>query len=150
MKKADLKAAAGKKMFCGPSDEANCFADIFCWIEGLSVAGTQTGLTTFLIKNDRVTAFTVLFSKENFVGIAEAFTSKYGNAQKRETDTVKNRLGASFEKVKLGWTIKDASVALSNMEDNVDEGELRVSPIELSKQTTECLAKEAKAAQNDL
>jgi hypothetical protein len=150
MSKKDVKAAGGKKMICFPSKEVNCITDNFCAIEGLSVAGAKTGSTIFMIKNDRLTGFTISFSRENFADIAEAFTSKYGKAQKTETQTVKNRLGSSFEKVELEWAIKDASVALSNMEDNVNEGQLSVRPIRPSDQMLECLAKEAKAAQNDL
>lgn len=150
MSKKDVKAVAGKKTICFPAEEVNCLTDNFCGIEGLSVGGTKTGSTIFMIKNDRLMAFTVSFSKENFVGIAEAFTSKYGKAPKMEKETVKNNLGASFEKVNLEWTIKDASVALTNIADNVNEGELRVSPIRPSDQMIECLAKEAKAAQSDL
>jgi len=150
MSKKDVKAVAGKKTICFPDEEASCWADSSCYIEGLSVAGTQTEHTVFLIKNDRLTAFTFSFSNENFVAIAEAFTSKYGKAPNIEKETVKNRLGTSFEKVTLGWVIKDASVTLTNMHDNVTEGDLRVGPRELSKQMTECLAKAATAAQNDL
>lgn len=150
MSKRDIKVAGGKKMICFPSEETNCVADNFCAIEGLSVAGTKTGSTIFTIKNDRLTGLTVSFSRENFADIAEAFTNKYGKAQKTGTQTVKNRLGSSFEKVELGWTIKDASVALSNMEDNVNEGQLSVRPIRPSDQMLECLAKEEKAAQNDI
>lgn len=150
MSKKDVKAVAGKKTICFPAEEVNCVADNFCAIEGLSVAGTKTGSTIFMIKNDRLTGLIVSFSRENFADIAEAFTNKYGKAQKTGTQTVKNRLGSSFEKVDLGWTIKDASVALSNMEDNVNEGQLSVRPIRPSDQMLECLAKEAKAAQSDL
>lgn len=151
MSKKDIKAAGGKKMMCLPvKGEVDCLTDSFCAIEGLSVAGKQTGLTTFLIKNDRLMVVTVSFSNENFAAIADAFTSKYGKAQKTETEKVGNRLGASFEKVNLEWAIKDALVSLTNMEDTVNEGELRVSPVQLSKETVECLAKAEKAAQSDL
>ena len=150
MSKKDVKAAGGNKMFCIPSAAKNCIADNFCSLEGLSVAGTKTGGTIFMIKNDRLHGFTVTFSKENFANIAEAFTGKYGKAQKTETQTVKNGLGSSFEKVELGWAIKDASVTLSNIEDNVNEGQIRVMPIIPSDQTIECFAKEENAAQNDL
>lgn len=153
MSKKDVKAAGGKKMMCFPADGVNCWSDYGCSTEEFSLAGIQAISASFLTKNDRLTAIYVTFSKENFTNIAEAFTGKYGKAQKTETQAVKNGLGASFEKVSLWWGIEDASVTLSNIEDNVNEGQLRIFPTDLSEQN-ECAAKEAaekaNAARNDL
>ena len=154
MSKKDVKAAGGKKMNCGfPVDGLNCWADYACSIEEFSLAGIKTVRALFMTKNDRLTAISVKFSKENFAAIAEAFTGKYGKAQTTETQTVKNSLGASFEKVELGWAIKDASVTLFNIENNVNEGQLRIIPTNRWEQIACSLKEEMKeenAAQNDL
>lgn len=153
--KAAVKAAGGKKMTCAPSPGhlGSCWADYGCSIGEFSLAGIQTISATFLTKKDRLTSIGVTFSKENFAAIAEAFTGKYGKAQTTETQTVKNSLGASFEKVELGWAIKDASVTLSNIENNVNEGQLRIIPTNRWEQIACSLKEEIKeenAAQNDL
>ena len=130
--------------------QKQCYQDSFCWMRGITVAGRETGRTVLSFQNDQLTTFTILFPTNSFVDISAAFTSEYGKPKHVRKEKVQNRFGASFEKIELRWSIKDAAVTVSNIKNRLDEGSIHVGPIKLSEQTAQCLSDQKQSAKKDL
>lgn len=154
MNKEEARAAAGKGLFCirpsKPTPKDSCFIDIVCSFEEMTLAGKVTKSTYLMFKDNQLTAMDVSFPTEYFPEIAAAFTSQYGKPKDIQKETVKNRLGASFEKANLRWKIKDALVWMSSIYGKVDEGSIHVEAAKNSAPMEECILNATKAAKNDL
>ena len=142
------------KMFCaddtGSSPEQSCYQNRACLIKGLTLAGKKTNTTTLVFKDNELTAFKVEFPTEHFMQIAVAFTSQYGEAKTAKKKTLQNSFGASFDKVKLSWSVKDALVSVANIDEKVTEGVIEVQPSQLSEKIKACWLKAQREARQDL
>ena len=154
MNQEEAEAAAGKGLFCMPPSKLtpknSCYTDTGCLFEEMTVAGKVTKHTYLTFKGNQLTAMDVSFPTEYFPEIAAAFTGQYGKPKDIQKETVKNRLGASFEKARLKWKIKDALVFVSSIDGQVDEGSIHVEAAQRSAPMEECLLNANKAAKNDL
>jgi len=137
-------------VFCTNKEEPSCYGERLCWIDGMSVAGKKTKTTSLLFKDNQLTAFVVRFPADDFVQIAAVLTSQYGKPSSQETEKLKNGLGMPFEKLELGWKIKDASVSIANIYEKVNEGAIVVEAAKPSAKFIECRSNDVKKAKDDL
>jgi hypothetical protein len=137
-------------VFCADQTEVSCYGERLCWIDGMSVAGEKTKTTYLLFKDNQLTAFSVRFPAKDFVQIAAVLTSEYGKPSSQKTEKLKNGWGMPFEKLELGWKVKDASVSISNVYEKVNEGAIVVKAAKPSPKFIQCQLNAAKKAKEDL
>jgi hypothetical protein len=142
MSKEDLgaftKAAYSKQkvISCSKLSDSHCSGDTACQLflknnttgESITIAGQYiSGETNFILKNDKVVAFSMRFASDFESKIVEAFTKKYGKPKYTKkidlNKAYKKRYGASpkWSKSKAtknsvlierAWEIKDAQVTI--------------------------------------
>lgn len=66
-------------------------------------AGVNVDLWTIMLKAGVVHTVTITLPSDDFDRVEIALTERWGKPNARTTDTVSNRMGASFDQVKVNW-----------------------------------------------
>ncbi len=83
--------------------------------------------TTVTEVNGKVEYISTRFKSWNALSVAQALKEKYGPPHYEKIVTVQNRMGASFDNHKLGWSGINIMISYESIDTKVDEGAVRVS-----------------------
>jgi hypothetical protein len=79
----------------------------------------------------------VTFNSNDHAKMMLLVKDKFGSPTKTEKLSVQNRMGATFEKLVDSWDLKECSIYLSNVEDKITEGFLRITHPDKTRQDVE-------------
>jgi hypothetical protein len=82
-------------------------------------------------------SYSVEFPEEKFQYVKQTLTAALGKAGLSEFSTVSNRFGAEFKQETVTWVSKRVAVFLERRSSTVDEGEMKVVFLPISKLTPE-------------
>lgn len=144
-----MEDLVGGKAFCSQSqtmpDYQSCAVGDFD--EGrlafLSIAGTRGSVFYKVDSKGILQFFVFFFSPDGFDSVRSAATSKWGAAPHRDSGTVSNRMGATFDQETYGWDDETSSALLEKRSDRVDRSSLMIATKKYKKDIDE-LYKEKK------
>jgi hypothetical protein len=96
-------------------------------------------------RNSPIQEVQVNFKSDNYGKLLDLMLNKFGLPAKTEKSVVKNRMGATFDKVSNFWNISGHSIYLTNIGGKIDEGFLRVCHPDQVRRDIEKSRKEGKS-----
>jgi hypothetical protein len=90
------------------------------------------------------------FDADKFDTVSRAFTDKYGPATKSATQTLQNRIGATFTDTKLTWEVEGGTIVLRRYSGSFDRSMLVISDNEFDAAHSRAIKADRERAVKDL
>lgn len=121
----------------------------YYWCENLPDIGVKSSAPYLHLLDGKVESIDMMFPSENAENLLFIMTEKYGKPS-IDFSTVKNKMGAKFQKFEAFWKIKGCYIWLSSIGSRIDNGRLDIETIKYNKYRKEKERKEKQKAKNNL
>lgn len=131
-----------KESFSGP--------DItYYWCENLPDIGVKSSAPYLHLLDGKVESIDMMFPSESAEKLLSIMTEKYGKPS-IDFYTVKNKMGAKFQKFEAFWKIKGCYIWLSNIGSRLDNGRLDIETMKYNKYRKDKERQEKQKAKDNL
>lgn len=105
---------------------------------------------TVNLRDEAVTAISVIVRAEDFGDLAAALQEKYGRPSSDKKGVVENRMGAKFGNESIEWRRGNQALEIKQRVGNIDTGMVHLTPADWGEQLLDESKKKAKATAKNL